>query len=255
MERKATQLIVGRGELYFDQFTPLTRVGQGELYFGNTPSLTVSRAVTELTRFESFAGQKIEIESIETQDTHSLTFTTDNISLENMAAFYSVDFASSTLVSGGPVTEAFSVKLDAHLQLGKSQRPQGVRAVTGVVVKKAAVTIALSGNYEVDAVLGRVHILDDAVDIAKGDTLDITFSWTSSAQNIIIPGKSNLFGAMRYISNSPVGPKYNWFFPFVRLKGAGSIDLKSDEWQQIGFMANVLKLNPATEYSYVEKSP
>lgn len=253
MTREATQLIVGRGELYFDQFAPSTRVGQGELYLGNTPSLTVSRAVVTLQQFVSYQGQKVEKEGTDVQDTHSVSFTTDNISLENMAAFYGVDYASASQTSGGPATESFEVKPDAWLQLGKSQRVQGLRAVTGVVVKKGVATIAASGNYETDPALGRVHILIDAVDIDKGDTLDITFSWSASAQSLIIPSKRNLLGSMRYISNSPYGPKYNWYFPLVRLKGSGSIDLKSDEWQQVGFMADVFRLNPATEYTYVEK--
>lgn len=255
MVREATQLVIGKGEVYFDQFGAGTRVGRGELYFGNTPSFTVSRAVTPLQAFLSYGGKKVEIEGVETLDTESLSFTTDNISIENLAAAYGVAIDKTPQVGGGPITESFYVKLDGWYQLGMSRRPPGLRSVTGVVVRRGATTIALLNNYEVDPVLGRVHVLIDAVSIFNDDPLDITFSWSTVPNSLVIPGKQNLFGSMRFLSNAPKGPKYNWFFPFVRLKGAGSIDLKSDEWQQIGFTADVFKRDPATEYTYMEKIP
>lgn len=255
MVREATQLVIGKGEVYFDQFVAGTKVGKGELYFGNTPSFTVSRGVTSLQQYVSYQGQKVEVEGVETLDTQSLSFTTDNISIENMAAAYGVAIDATAQASGGPITESFVAKKDGWYQLGMSQRPPGLRSVTGVLVKKAAVTIALLNNYEVDAALGRVHVLIDAVAIAADDTIDITFSWSGVARSVVISGRRNLFGSMRFLSNAPKGPKYNWFFPFVRLKGAGSIDLKSDEWQQIGFTADVFKRDPATEYTYMEKIP
>src|SRR6478736_8088684 len=86
-------LVVGRGRVYFDQL--IKGVYQGERYLGNTPDFSMSTSVDKLDHFSSDRGLRQKDKSINLETTRSLSLTTDNISVENVALFFAGTVLSS----------------------------------------------------------------------------------------------------------------------------------------------------------------
>lgn len=245
--------VVGRGELYFDRFADGTMAGSGEQYFGNTPSLQITPNVTNLDHYDSDHGLKVKDLSVMLQADLSGQFVTDNVSPDNLALWFLGDNATTTVTSQTGLTATIVAKLGRYYQLGKdANNPQGLTNLTNVLVTKAAATITMAGNYEVDLATGRIYILDTATDIDDADSLDITFDTVAGTRNLVI-GKGNvIYGALRFIAKNPVGKQVNYFFPYVKLAPNSNYDLKGDTWQQFTFAVDVLKA-PNMERVYAEQ--
>lgn len=252
MIREETKLILGRGEVYFEPFIDGTRVGDGERYIGNTTTFQISRSVSRLERFTSYKGQQVEREGAVTSENHTVQFITDNISIENVGLWYGKETSKSTFTGINAVTEQILVRQNRFYQLGKSYQPLGTRYVENVKVKLGGVTISAAGNWDVDKAFGRLQILTGAPDIPNGSTIDVTFEWRTVQSETANSHTRDLFGSLRFIATNVAGPLRNYYFPFVRLSPRGSIDLKGDEWQQMPFEAEAMRLTPMTEQVYLD---
>lgn len=67
----------------------------------------------------------------------------------------------------------------------------------------------------------------------------------------VIGKASQIFGALTFESDNPVGDNLNYWFPYVSLAPAGNYALKGDAWQTLSFAAEALKRDPLTERMYV----
>lgn len=254
MAREQTQLVIGRGEVWFEAFLPDTKQGLGERYLGNTTTFQVGRKVARLDRFTSYGGQKVEVAGALVSEEHNVIFITDNISLENVGDWFSGEVVTQGVPAVGLITETIAVKLGSTVQLGRSVHITGVRSVENLVVERAGVVVSESGNYSLDATTGRLTIAPQSPIIQDGDTLAVTFEWRRAELTSITSRPREIHGALRFISYNAYGAEKHHFYPYVRLAARGQVDLKGDEWQQIPFEVSVLRLNPFTEQVYVEET-
>lgn len=252
MAVEATTLTLGRGEVYFDPFADGVRVGTGERYIGNTISFAITRTIDRQERWTSARGQKLQREGNVVREAHNVQFTTDNIVIENIGLWYGQEAYATTFLSDQAVTETITVRQDRYFQLGKTVRPSGTRNVTNVVVKIGTTEISMAENYEIDVDFGRLKILANAQDIPDGTTVSVTFEWRTTITENATSKPKDVFGSLRYISTNPFGPLRHYFFPFVRLAPRGGIDLKGDEWQQMSFDAEAMRITPSAAQVYVD---
>lgn len=247
-------LVIGRGELYFDQFAAGALKGEGELYLGNTPGFTVSRTVEEVERFTSYGGQQIQIDSLITREVHSAKIITDNISMENIALWFGSETDKTGQVAIGDITESIQVRKGRWYQLGTTVEPFGIRHVEpDITILKNGSTFDSAANLLMDRVEGRFYVMDEAPNVIDGDTLTVTFQWRQSFTVDVVEDSAEVLGALRYISKNPVGPVISYFFPYVRLKPASQIDFKADDWQDFSFDVDIRKLNAVTNFVYVKQ--
>lgn len=253
MQLTTTHLVIGRGELYFGRFLPGTTQSEGELYLGNTPGFTVSRDVEEIERFTSYGGQQVKLESHVVRESNSANITTDHASMENLALWFGGAVDDDGQAAVGFRTETFVVKPGRYYQLGTSYEPFGVRHVEPDLTFKLNGTAftALEGNITLQRAEGRFYVMPDAPDIDDADEIEVTFQWRNSLSSNAEPVSQEVVGCLRYISTNPLGSRKNYFFPCVRIRPSGGMDLKGDQFQQLMFSADIRRLNPTTNFFYV----
>lgn len=242
-------LVLGRGRLYFERFAVGAKTGNGaERYLGSTPELSVTQSETTLDHRSMEGGRAVKDRSVAlTNDTNG-SFTTDDISRENVALWYLGAHTAVLITAGTGVLSTYAdAKLGTYFQLGKSAAtPSGARNVSNVVVKVGATTVTEAGNYEVDPALGRVYILPDAADITEGDDVEFTFDVAAGTEDRIIPDGEQIHGALRFIADNAEGDNDDRYWPYVKLAPDGDHSLKGDDWQTMSFAFEVLKLNEST---------
>jgi len=149
---QSNNYVLGRGKLYFDKFLAGTKTPTGERYIGNTPSVTMTSAITMLDHFSSDEGVKVKDASAQLQTDRSGKFQTDNISPANVAMLFGTTPLTRATLAATGVTETFPVKRGLYYQLGRTTSIlEGVRNVSSVTVSdntgaKAAGTITFAGQ-------------------------------------------------------------------------------------------------------------
>lgn len=254
MPREEDQLVLGRGEVYFDRFLPGTRIGTGERYIGNTPAFQVARTIERVGRARSYRGRKVETAGHVISESHKVNFTTDSISMENVAEWYGDDQSTSSIIAPvGFITEPFLMRRGRYYQLGSSIEPSGVRGVEGVSLIRGVVEIPMAGNYEVDRAEGRIYVLPAALNLLDNTQVTVRFQYRRQRRLKAVSRPNEIHGALRFRSLNPYGPRKHLFMPFVRLMPRGSIDMKGDEYQQMMFEATAMRLGPNVEQVYIDE--
>lgn len=247
----------GRYRIWFDKFAPGTKNLTGQRYFGNTPELGTSSESETLEHLDSDNGIRVKDDSMLLEVNRKGSFTTDHISPQNLALFFLGDASIVTQASAVGLTYTISnVILGCRYQIGQTPSvPAGVRGLTNVVVKVAAVTKALGTDYTLDADTGGVIPLVGGSIIA-GDALSVTYDTTATSYNrVVTASTAEIQGAMFLESTSPKGEKMDYYLPFVSIKPSGDFNLKSDEWQTLPFEFDILKLSDTVEAVYINGRP
>lgn len=254
MIRQTTELVLGRGEVYFESFAPGTRApdGKGERYLGNTTTFQVSRVVSSLDRFTSYRGQQVEREGATVREAHSIQFVTDHISIENVALWFGGDPVKGEVKGNNIKSETFQAWHNRFIQLGKTFVAVGVRHVDNVVVLLNGIKVPAASNWALDKDFGRLQILADAPNIPDGSLITVEFEWRTTTTETTRSKLVSAYGALRFMATNPAGIRRNYLFPFVKLTARGAIDLKGDQWQQMPFDADAMRLTPSTEQVYVD---
>ncbi|AGH31467.1 hypothetical protein LOKG_00031 [Loktanella phage pCB2051-A] len=244
MAQSPNNYVLGRGEVWFDQYAPGTLNTTGELYLGNTPEWNVSAEADMLDHYGSDRGirEKDASETLQVNRTGSVI--TDNISAENVAYFFFGTTDPFTVAGGAIAAESYGpVTLGRSYQLGVTPtNPVGVQQVSLVsVTDVGGTTTYVEGtDYEVDLDLGRIQILVGG-DIDDTDMLEISYTVTGYTIDRIISGGVPIEGQLRYIEYNPAGKSRIWVMPRVKLSPNGDYNLKGDDWQQIPLNVEVLK--------------
>lgn len=251
---------LGRGKLYFDKFTPGTKTLTGERYIGNTPEFNLNSESETLDHFNSDEGVRVKDDSVLLQLDRGGSFITDVISPANMALFLLGNATVLAQASGAAIaTNKDGVTQDTYYQLGQStSNPTGDRDVSVVVVKDdttpTATTFVVNTDYTVDAVRGRIYIVPGG-NIDDGTNLRITHTRAAKSRNRIVTAASaTIEGALRFIAANPKGDNIDFYMPYVQLAPNGDFALKGDEWQQLPFNVEILKLDPY-ESIYADGQP
>lgn len=263
--------VVGRGTVYFDQFKKGSNTKTGELYFGNTPEFTISTDSETLDHYSSDNGLRVMDASVLLEASVSGTFTCDNINAENLALWFLGDVVTSIQTKQTDVIETFpSVTRGRYYQLGTTDtNPTGVLNVDKVVVVSASPDVAISTgsgsitdipgvkvvpatDYEIDLEKGRIYVEMDAKELAGNVQMGVQYDVGATKRTLVI-GKSNMvYGALRMISDNPVGENKNYFFPKVTLAPDGDYALKGDDWQVMSFSYKAMQLNSRTQRVYID---
>lgn len=243
------ELVLGRGRVYFDPFLAGTRTTQGERYVGNTLSFQVTREVKRQERMVSFGGRKFPDFGAIIEESHKVTFVTENIDLDNLADFFGTESVSNFLGQGF-TSETFVSKKGRFYQLGKSINPFGLRHALVTAVKVAGVTRPPE-DWQGDASSGRFYIPLTS-GIADGTTITVEYEQRDQAVRVVSSSPTELWGALRFISDNGEGGQKHVLLPCVRLFARGAIDLKGDQWQQLPFEAEATNLTPATPQVYAD---
>lgn len=248
--------VIGRGKLYFDPFLPGTKTVSGsERYLGNSPELSSSQNEDKVDHYSSDFGIKVKDESVSIQNDLSLSFSLDDISSDNLALWYRGEAQSNALsavVNGTTTVEA--VKLGTYVQLGRTAgNPIGARNVSSVTAAIGVTPVTEAGNFEVDAVTGRVFILENAADITDGDDIEFTYDAASGTEDVVIAAGESIRGRLVFIADNAAGANRDYIWPYVQISPDGDFALKGDDWQKMTFTGEVLKLNDSTERQYIVK--
>jgi hypothetical protein len=258
-------LVLGKGKIYFDRFASGITVGEsttgeGERYFGNTPGFTLSASEENLEHFSSEGGVRVKDGSVQLSLDRSGTLACDNINADNLALqFLGTATLLTQAAATGLSTTYENVKLGRYLQAGASvSNPAGQRNILTVVVKTGAsyaTTVTMSGNYTVDAELGRIYILPTATELADGDDVKIEFAVAESTREQVISGTTSIYGALRYIADNPSGPNRDVYLPYVKMAPDGDISFKGEEWMTCNFTLEALKKSSSIESVYIDGRP
>lgn len=251
---------LGRGKVYFDKFAPGTKVGTGERYFGNTPEFNLGSESETLDHFNSDEGVRVKDDSVLLQLDRTGNFITDHINPENLALWMLAESSVLLQAAGTAIVHLENdVLQDRYYQIGKTtSNPTGDRDISAVVVTDDAgtpVTFDVNDDYTVDLVLGRIYIVPGGA-IADGTNLEITYTRAARSRNhIVTAAAATIEGALRFIAFNPKGDNIDFYMPYVQLAPNGDFALKGDEWQQLPFSVEILKLNDNTAGIYADGRP
>ena len=233
---------LGRGKIFL-ALRNADGTYQGERYIGNTPAfgLTINRE--NLEHFGSDEGVREKDRDITLQTNRSGSFTTDNINPENLAALFFGSASVLTQAAAVGQNESFaSVEQGLEYQLGMTAGSvAGVRDIENVVVEVATVAMTVDVDYEVDAVLGRIKIIEGG-GISDGDDIDVTYDTTLSTREQVITGADQVEARLRFIANNPEGKDIDYVMPWVKLSPNGEVQLKGESWQELPFTVDIQKL-------------
>lgn len=246
---------LGRGKLFFAMFAPGTQTPGARLYFGNTPELSTTQDSEELEHFDADNGIKEKDDQVTLSRTRTGAFTTDNISLDNVAMLYLGEKSTLTKTASTAIVETFTVKRGGYYQLGKTAtNPSGTRAVNNVVVtgpSPAVTPIPLLDNFELDLAAARFYIESDAPGVEDGDVITVTYDQVAFTQNVVISSTKDIVGELFFECTNPKGLLLDYLWPYAKIVPNGDFNLKSgDDWQAIPFNLEFLK-KPGYETVYI----
>lgn len=236
---------LGKGKFYFRRFVPGTQTPEegGFRRLGNVPEATVSRALEKLEHTSSEGGINVKDAAVDTANDQSLAFTTDNVSLDNLALWF-MSSVSEIVEAGGAVTDEALGDFNAggFAQLGEDPlTPQGVRnvslvTITGKVAAAASAALVLGTHYTVDLKRGLVEFLVD-------DLTEVTADYTVAAatRRVVLDGNSTIEGELKFFADNPKGANKDTHWPYVQLSPDGDYALIGTDWQTVGFAVSVMQ--------------
>lgn len=233
----------GSGEISFAAFLASTQTPGARRYLGNTPEFTLTSEQESLDHWDVDHGIRVKDDSVVTELNQSGTVVTDNIDYDNLAMFFLGTTSTLTTASGtGAIDNIASAQFGTY-QLGVTALvPTGVRKVSSVVVTNSGGTTTYTAgtDYVVDADYGTVTLLEGGT-ITAGSAVKITYNVAASTRKQVIASNRTIEGALHFKSFNPVGPKIDYFMPWVKLTPNGDFSIKSDDWLTIPFSVEVLK--------------
>jgi hypothetical protein len=253
---------LGRGKVFFDAFLPGTQTLTGRRYIGNTPAFDLNVTATQLDHFSSDQGLKFKDDAVILQVDRKGTFTTDEVTTDNMALFLigSNGVPVQAVLAGQTQTIA-NVLLDRYYQIGATAaNPSGVRDVTVTTVATTAATpvpLVLNTDYTVDPLTGLLYIVPTSpviiAALVAGAGITITYSATATTRNQVqTTVNPNVYGALYFQAFNPKGPNQDYFMPYTLVTPNGAFTLKGDTWLTVPFAFEALQLNSSTANIYVD---
>lgn len=244
MATKTNNYTVGRGKLYFSAFRPGTTRPSGFEYIGHTPEMGISVTTETLDHWNMSGGPKFKDRSITLSADFAMTFTTDNISPDNMAKFFLSEQAQrvSQAAATAQTQLIAGVALERLYLVGESAAtPNGVKRLVNVSVSVDGTPLEAEVDYIVDAENGGITLLEGGAAQA-GDDVTVSYGVESASFDRVISGNSPVRGALRFVAENATGDDFTLFAPCVELTPNGDYSLIGDEWQTLSFNVSVEKL-------------
>jgi hypothetical protein len=235
--------MLGAGKLFFTLFPTgqFTNAGAME-YFGNTPELSTTQDDTVLDHYDADNGIRKKDISIVTSRDRTVSFTTDNISAENLARWFSGEQQTIAQTAATELSQTETVKRGGYIQLGVSDAlPAGARSVTNVEITNGGTAVAAAGNYTVDLDRGIIFILAEAADIEDKDSITVTYDRALVTREVVVSADKSLFGRLYFQADNGYGANRDYTWPFVKLTPTGDFNIKTDnDWASLSFECEVL---------------
>lgn len=240
------EYVIPRGRVYFDPFDVDGKL-TGEIDLGNCPEVTITIATDKWEHFSAQEGWQEKDGGGPIKINRTGKITCDNFSPQNAALWMSgireVKSQTAVAVTG----ELRDVIPGRQYQLGATDaNPLGVRNVTGITVKDEAgtTTYVLDTDYRTDPETGRVQILESG-SIAEGK---VQFGYTPVAgtyEAVMSGSSSELFGALRVVSNNAAGKKMDTFLPKVSMSAGGDLAAVTSGTEPVAMDFELDVLKPA----------
>lgn len=232
-----TELVLGRGEVFLDRFLPGTRTGEGERYIGNTTGFQIERRFDTVDVRKASRGVKSKsFKDIVGEDV-TLSFVTDNISMQNLGDWMGGDAERVTFAGDGAQMETVELVPGRFYQLGKHLFPGiGARNLFGLSVRVGENFVS---DLYIDAQNGRFGVPLSRTDLI-GQTATVEYEIRFSRSDLIETTRKAVRAAIRFLGKNAVGRNCNYYFPHVMLTPRDQVQLKGDTWQTLTFEADVL---------------
>ena len=254
---------LGRGEILLAPFisAQLQNV-EGFRYVGNSPDFAFGITTTKLEHFDSDHGAKTKDASIVLDVNRTGSFSTDDMSLENLAVFLSGVKTTTLGLTLPTMPEThIAVPADRIIVLGVSAgAPDGLRNISAItaVTGPAGTPVYVAGvDFTVDLTKGQITMLASSPTFVGGTNVLVTYTAgaTLNTQRVI-SGNTFFEGAMRYNAFNAAGLQVDYFFPSVRITPDGDYAVKGDTWQTIKFAVDILDPSDGVRAAvYVEGRP
>lgn len=224
-EVNGNNILLGRGKIYFDRFDASGNK-TGELFLGNCPTFEITPTVEDIKKYSSADKAADLIASDVLRTTLALRIVGDEFSKENLAAALFGDNSTLSQTGASVTDEAISGVLQGRYY------PLAHRQISAVTVTSspAGTTYDLNDDYTIDAVSGRIYIVEGG---AIADDADILVDYTYAT--IALPtvrgmNQTSVKGYLRFIGDPARGPKYEIEIWRASLRSDGAIGFISDEY-------------------------
>jgi hypothetical protein len=222
----SSNLLLGRGKLYFDRFVTGTTTKQGELDLGNCTAFDITPKPTIKKKYESMDPSSLLYSQAVTQQDVTLKVTGDEFAMFNLAAVLLGNQAQLVQSATSTITAA---ALTSAIVNG-AWYPTGYRSITVTDVKQGSTTGVLGTDYNVDATTGRIQLFTTGVFTASTAT---TWDGSSAAvtYNMVQGSTVGLVeGYLRFIGNPVKGPVFEAECWHVSFTPTGNLALIADDF-------------------------
>lgn len=247
---------LGKGKFYFREFERGTQTPKpgGFRRLGNVPEANVSQSSEKLDHTSSEGGINVKDASVTTAQDNAIAFTTDNVSLDNLAMWFNSE-VSEIVEAGGAIADEpiTAVVPGTHYQLGEnSTTPQGARNVTAVTAEKGVTVLVLGTDYLLDAATGLIEFIEGG-EVADGDDVTVSYTVPAGTRRVVLGGNDTIEGQLKFIADNPKGTNKDTFWPYVQVSADGDYALIGTDWQTVGFTVDVLSAADGSPRSITEQ--
>ena len=206
-----------------------------------------------IEHFSSRGGIRTKDDTTTIEVNRTGTMRIDDMSMENLGLFFFGDPQVQSVAAVASATEVIAganVKKGRSYQLGvdAALRPTGYRnvSITSVALTGAPGTTypATAGgvtNWEIDAARGFFTIGESSA-IADSAGITVTYSVAAHSRRMVISGNTEKAFSMQFHAYNPKGQLIDYFFPFVKIRPNGDLQLISEEYMEVEFQVEVLGL-------------
>ncbi len=235
---------LGRGKILFALPSEEAELRWYDL--GNAPSVTLSSETEDKEHFSSREGLKIKDQDIVIQLTHSMKFTLDEPIARNLSYFFLSEAPDDAQQSPGIATD------EEHIAYVPDVLALGHRKISSVVVTDRSgppPTVYAEGvDFEVDYENGLIYFLESGT-IVDETEIYVSYEFPALKREYIKAGSlPTIKGHIQFLGQPPVGKKID-VKGYVNLQPDGELDLISEDWTTIQFIAEFIT------HSAYEKSP
>lgn len=239
--------VLGRGIVYIADLTAGVPGPWRDL--GNAPAFAVNNETETLEHKSSRSGLAVVDKEVTLSRKSAISFQLDEINAENLAEFFSGEKDSVT--NPGVAGVAEQVAKYVNVELGRWYRLTTSAGVPIMDVPVANLTLEKDGAPDValventdfvyDQAGGRFFLMSTAVNIAAGDSANITIAATAGAAATIrkvnfLTQTERLVAICFQCENPANNGKKGWYYFWkVSLKSDGDYSLIADDWATLGF--------------------
>jgi hypothetical protein len=218
-------VLLGRGKIYFDRFDA-NGVRTGEIFLGNCPTFEITPASEDIKLYSSAEKAAPLIASDVTRTTLALRIAGSEFSKENLAMALFGD-TSTLSQTGAAVTDEEITGVIQGRYFPLLYRDVSLVTVTS---SPAGTTYDVDDDYTVDAVSGRIYIVEGG---AIADDADILVDYTYGT--IALPtirgmNQTSVKGYLRFKGDPARGPKYECEIWRASVRSDGAIGFIADEY-------------------------